>query len=128
MERKQVTGFAAEELSSMCEFHATRPQTISRLVAGGVTPELIEDVLEIKDSLTDRGRVNLDVLIGAYQAADGDVDLLRDIAEHARRLAENIPSRARYSIALSQTTQQFLNNPESIREDVVDSIPDGGLI
>lgn len=94
--------FVKSDIEVLALAYSTNEQTVRRLLNAGVDPDALDDVLDVVECLSEItppfrdgpnqkveivNRVSVGAVINAYNVADGDIELLRTIAERAHDIA-----------------------------------------
>lgn len=135
------------ELDTLAIKLEVKPETIRRLIAGGVREEDVEDVLEMRQRLSDfeteiksigeplkiGAEVSVEAMIKAYKAVDGDIELLGLLVDKAEEIASEIASqfegagrnrskfvnlyRGRFTVAMNEVVKGFQENYSFLEEE-----------
>lgn len=136
MKEQYVQLVAKEDIKCLCENHGTNMPAITRLLSGGIPLYHADEVLEIRDQLSEswigsRGNLYHDVasietIVKAYHATEGDIDLLGAIAEASQYRASEIVGEAWrfgrdkrigvHSRALLEITEHYLQRGRIVLE------------
>lgn len=125
-----------EDIKCLCENHGTNESVVTELLSRGVHPDHVDEVLEIRDQLCDfweeapgqlhEDLASIEAIVRAYQATEGDLELLGQIVEITQEEASiergtassyGIRKHGVYTRTLFETTERYLKMGSLALED-----------
>ncbi len=124
MERKPIEPTDRAELVALADSYGINVKSLRYLVASGVRPEDLDDVLEVRQSLeviredragNKRFYPKMSALARTYRTVEGNIDQLRIVADNAMVLSDQtdwreqgpMPTPDRISLFLDQAVTAF---------------------
>lgn len=127
------------ELQALSDAYGVSVQSLRYLINSGVRVDDLEDVLEVRGDLfihhgaRKASYPKMSAVARAYMAADGDLDILRMIADHARTSLQSVDWEVfppmqknvdRVSFILDQSTESLLSgNIQFLPSEPEDEVP-----